>query len=184
MLCSAHILQPPIKPNIFCEIRHWPCVCTLCYTTFFGRLQVMYVSTFTSFLALTFSLHWSMFMSCGLMYQCLLYKIMLKIIKRYKDERWKICCNLSTSVHTTNFMQLSPREVANCAATQELPHILWNPKVHCRVHKCPALVSILSQVDPVHNTSSCLRSIFTWSTHLRLCLPGGLLPPHFFASIL
>jgi hypothetical protein len=70
-------------------------------------------------------------------------------------------------------------EAANCAATQELPSILWNPKVHYRVHKSPPLVPILSQIDSVYTIPFYLRSILILSTHLRLPLPSGLFPSGF-----
>jgi hypothetical protein len=44
------------------------------------------------------------------------------------------------------FLQLGPsRETANCAATQELPNVRWNPNVHYRVHKgaCGRVVKTL-----------------------------------------
>jgi hypothetical protein len=77
--------------------------------------------------------------------------------------------------------ELSPSwEAANCAATQVLPSILWNPKVHHRVHKCPPAVPIRSQIDqstPSHPIP--LRSILILSTHLRLGLPSSLLSSGF-----
>jgi hypothetical protein len=76
----------------------------------------------------------------------------------------------------TYCMEQSPSWEANrFAASQEIPRILWNPKVPCCIHKCPPPVPILSQLNPVHTpTSHFWRSILILSSHLHWGLPSGL----------
>ena len=73
-------------------------------------------------------------------------------------------------------MVQSPSWAANWfAASQEIPRIPRNPKVHYRTHKRPPPVSILGQPNPVHiPTSTSWRSILILSTHLCRALPSGL----------
>jgi hypothetical protein len=66
--------------------------------------------------------------------------------KRAKEERARKSITLPPTVYklyTYLLTELSPSwEAANCAATQEFPSILRNPKVHHRFHKSPPLVPI------------------------------------------
>ena len=73
--------------------------------------------------------------------------------------------------------QSHSREANNNSFSQEISPMLWNTKVHLRVHNSPPLVPIRGQINPVHVPPSHFLKINLNITppHLLQDLPNGLL---------
>jgi len=75
-------------------------------------------------------------------------------------------------------MEYSPSRDANSfSASQEIPRILWNTKVHSSIQKSPLLVPVLSQIKVYVALSDFQK------THFNNILPSTPLSPKWFLSL-
>ena len=86
---------------------------------------------------------------------------------------WSSHYGWADTLHAYSMVQSPSTAVKWFAASQEIPRISRNPKVHYRTHKRPPLVSILDQPNPVHIPTYHLPEI-----HPNIIHPSTPWSPH------
>jgi len=81
----------------------------------------------------------------------------LMMFSRYTRNMWRFFEEIYLLTHS--MVQSLSWEANRFAASQEIPRISRNPKVHYRTHKRPPSISIQGQPNPVHITTSHLLDI-------------------------
>jgi hypothetical protein len=79
----------------------------------------------------------------------------------------KCTAHLLTYLLTYSMQQIPSWEANRSSANQEIPRILWDPKVYYHFHNCPPPAPIRSQFDPVHAPKPNFLKI-----HLNIILPS------------
>ena len=100
---------------------------------------------------------------CGHRLNCIVHSFVRGIRLSCLLRPYKPFLNLLTY----SMQQSSSWEIIWFSASQEIPRILRNPKVHYHIHKCPPPVPIRGQLYPIHTPISHFLKI-----HRNIILPS------------